>query len=80
MNPHKKYALMVFGGSVLAIFAILTPLRFVAIFWFVPTMPIILLRWANYSFKRLNERLDARDDAKRARKANRPTPAKESGD
>ena len=71
---------MVFGGSVLAFFAILTPLRFVAIFWFVPTMPIILLRWASYSFKRLNVRLDARDDAKKAANANRPTPAKESGD
>jgi hypothetical protein len=79
MNPHKKYALIVVIGSLLAAFSywLVNAHPFIGAgafytYWRFPILEIVLIRWAVISFRRLS--------AKKAANANRPTPAKESGD
>ena len=72
MNPHNQYGKLVGLGTLAMIGLILIGGGPVAQFWFFPTLPILLIRWAVISFRRLS--------AKKAANANRPTPARESGD
>lgn len=53
MNPHKNYALLVGIGTAAALGLMLAGGGFVAVLWFFPALPIILIRWARLSFRRL---------------------------